>query len=154
MKELKLDDTSPTTTFAEKFCSFCLWFCKKWKENWSVGSNVITGKPTSIHRHAEAWWYKSVLCNTRRMLGKKKLRHRRNILIRHHSNDIGYLGALFIIYAAVYIYIYIYMKSSVISRRGNKRFRAWTMDAKANGSVYVSIFFRTSSTQSNLNALL
>jgi len=46
------------------------------------------------------------------------------------------------------------MKSSVISRRGNKRFRARNRDAKANGSVYVSILFRTSSTQSNFNALL
>jgi hypothetical protein len=148
MKKLKLDATSPTTTFAEKFCSFYLWLFMKWKENCSFGSDVITGKPTSIHRHAEAWWYNSVLCNTRRMLCKKKIRHRQNILIRHHSNVIGYLGALFILYAAIY------MKNSVISRRGNKSFRAWTMDAKANGSVYVSILFRTSSTQTNFNALL
>ena len=61
---------------------------------------------------------------------------------------MGYLGALFILYAAIYI------KGSVLARRGNKRFRARTMDAKANGSVYVSNLFRTFSTQSNFNALL
>jgi len=77
------------------------------------------------------------------MLGNKRLRHCQNVLLRHHSNDIGYLGALFIPYAAIYV------KGSVIARRGNKRFRARTMDAKANDSVYVSILFRISSTQSN-----
>jgi len=82
------------------------------------------------------------------MLGKKKLRHCRNILLRHHSNDIGYLGALFIPHVAIYI------KGSVIARRRNKRFRTRKMDAKANGSVYVSILFRISSTQNNFNVLL